>query len=156
MPSFRKLSPAEVAALDRPPIGARAEIARMYDAYLADFAVGEYGRADLLDGERRTLVRQRLQAAARRRGVVLHFRFGPGPLIFQVAAVPVCSVPPSQEPSASISIAPAGADRRSPRPPRPPRQRQSAAERYRDVLPRWMRTGQHGSRQNGRTKRRPR
>src|SRR5690349_20827682 len=120
MPSFRKLSAAEVAALDLLPVGARAEIARTYDAYLADFAVGGYGRAELLDGERRTLVRQRLQAAARRRGAVLRFRFGPGPLIFQVAAAPASSVPPSQEPSAPISIAPASVDRRSPRPPRPP------------------------------------
>jgi hypothetical protein len=38
MPSFRKLSAAETAVLEQPPIGARAELAREYDAYLAEFA----------------------------------------------------------------------------------------------------------------------
>lgn len=35
MPSFRKLSPAEIAALDRPPVGARVEIARTYNTLIA-------------------------------------------------------------------------------------------------------------------------
>ncbi|MBC8159932.1 MAG: hypothetical protein H7Z42_01825 [Roseiflexaceae bacterium] len=47
-------------------------------------------------------------------------------------------------------------DGRRQRPPRPLRPRQTATERYRDLLPRWMRSGQHGGRPNGIPKRRPR
>jgi len=97
MPAFRKVSPVEIAARDQPPIGARAEIAREYDTYLASFAAGDYGRAELFNGERRALVRQRLQAAARRRGLALRFRSGPGPLTFHVAAAPAISATPPQK-----------------------------------------------------------
>lgn len=96
MPSFRKLSPAEVAALDLRPASARAVIALAYDDYLAAFAVGDYGRAALLDGEHRAVVRRHLQAAARRRGLALRFRSGPGPLTFHVAALPAISATPSR------------------------------------------------------------
>jgi hypothetical protein len=156
MPSFRKLSPAEIAALDQPPIGARAEIARVYDAYLAEFVIGDYGRVELVDGERRVIVRRRLQAAAKRRGLALRFRSGPGPLTFRVAAAPLLSATPSQEPLVAASVAAPVTNRRSQRPPRPPRRRQTAAERYRDVLPRWMREGQPGGRPPDTAKRRPR
>jgi hypothetical protein len=156
MPTFRKLSPAEIAALDQPRIGARAEIARAYDESLADFAAGDYGRAELVDGERRTTVRRRLQAAARRRGLALRFRSGPGPLTFNVAAAPLISAPPPQEIVVAAPVTTSVADQRLPRPPRPPRRRQTAAERYHDVLPRWMRRGQPGGRRNSTAKRRPR
>ncbi len=155
MPSFRKVSPAEIAALAQPPAGARAEIAREYDEYLASFAVGDYGRAALFDGERRELVRQRLQAAARRRGLALRFRSGPGPLTFHVTAAPEMRPSP---PHAPVEVPPVTApviDGRLQRPPRPPR-RQTATERYRELLPRWMREGRQGSRPNGTAKRRPR
>jgi hypothetical protein len=56
MPSFRKLRPDEIAALDQPAIDTSAEITRAYDAYLADFALGDYGRAELVDGERRAVL----------------------------------------------------------------------------------------------------
>lgn len=151
MPSFRKVSPAEIAALNQPLIGARAAIARAYNAYLADFVAGDYGRA-----ARRALVRQRLQAAAHRRGLALRFRSGPGPLTFHVMAALAISAPPPHEIVAATPLAAPTADSRPPRPPRPPRRRQTAAERYHDVLPRWMRAGQHGSRPNGTAKRRPR
>ncbi len=87
MPSFRKLAGPEVTALDQPPPGARAQVAREYDAYLAGFAAGDYGRAELREGERRARVRRRLQAAARRRGLTLRFRPGPGPLTFRIEAI---------------------------------------------------------------------
>jgi hypothetical protein len=48
MPSFRKLSSAEVDALDHHPVGIRAEIAQTYDAYLVDFVVGNHGRSGWL------------------------------------------------------------------------------------------------------------
>jgi len=155
MPQFRKLSAAETAALEQPSIGARAEIAQEYDAYLADFAIGDYGRVALYDGERRTVVRQRLQTAARRRGFALCFRSGPGALTFRVAATPVISSTPPQEPVEAARMAAPMAGRLPQRPPRPPH-RQTAAERYHAVLPRWMREGQSPDRRNAAAKRRPR
>ena len=156
MPSFRKLSPAEVAALDLRPASARVVIALAYDDYLAAFEVGDYGQAALIDGERRAVVRQRLQAAARRRGLALRFRSGPGPLTFHVAPAPAISATPPREIVAATPVGAPTTDSRPPRPPRPPRRRQTAAERYHDVLPRWMRAGQQESRPNGTAKRRPR
>lgn len=82
MPSFRKLSEAEIPA-NPPTLSARAQVAQMYDALLADFVIGAYGRVELVDGERRTAVRSRLHAAARRRGLALRFRPGPGPGCYQ-------------------------------------------------------------------------
>jgi len=75
MPSFRKLNPDEIAAAQR-PISDRALVAQQYDALLVDFVIGEYGRAELVDGERRDIVRSRLHAAARWRGLALRFRPG--------------------------------------------------------------------------------
>ena len=156
MPSFRKLRPDEIAALDQPTVGARAEIARVYDAYLADFVIGDYGQAEMAAGERRAVVRQRLHSAAQRRGLALRFRSGPGPLTFHVTAAPAISATPSQKIVAAAPVTTSVADQRLQRPPRPPRRRQTAVERYHDVLPRWMRAGQQGGRQNGTAKRRPR
>ena len=73
MPSVRKLSGAEIAALHQPSLSERAQRVREYDAYVADFVAGDYGRVELAAHERRTLVRGRLQAAARRRGLALRF-----------------------------------------------------------------------------------
>ena len=132
MPLLRKLTPSEIAALHQPTVGPRAAIALAYDAYLAGFAAGDTGRAELLDGERRVIVRRQLQAAARRRGLVLRFRSGPGPLTFRVEALPaVVEAAPAEEP---VAAPPRGAVSR-----RPSRRRPTAAERYREVLPRWMR-----------------
>ncbi len=156
MPAFRKMSPAEIAVFDQPSLGPRAQVAQEYDAYLAGFAAGDYGQAALIDSERRAVVRRRLQAAARRRGLALRFRSGPGPLTFHVMVAPEIHPP---QPLPSIQAAPVTApvtDGRLQRPPRPPRRRQTAAERYHDMLPRWMRAGQQGSRPNGTAKRRPR
>src|SRR6266540_80671 len=94
MPSFRKLSGAEIAALEQPPLSERAQAVREYNTYVADFAAGDYGRVELAAGERRTVVRSRLQAAARRRGLALRFRPGPNPaLIFRVEAAPPLARP---------------------------------------------------------------
>jgi hypothetical protein len=141
MPRFRKLSEAEVAALRSPPLGARAQVAREYDTYVADFATGDYGRAELAAGGRRAVVRGQLQAAARRRGLVLRFRSGPGPLTFRVEAAPPSLARPAPRPAAGADQRTGGAARRDPVPPRPPRRRPTAAERYHEVLPRWMRSG---------------
>ena len=57
MPSFRKLNPDETAAADQRTLSVRAQIAQEYDAYLADLAIGDYGRAEPTQGERRNIVR---------------------------------------------------------------------------------------------------
>jgi len=145
MPSLRKLSEAEIAALEQPRIGARAQVAREYDEYLADFALGEYGRAELIDGEQRNTVRRRLHAAARRRGLALRFRPGPGPLTFRVEAVPIVETVPAVD--AALAAAPAAP------PLRPSHRRETPAERYREVLPRWMREGQPPGRREGSNRR---
>lgn len=144
MPRLCKLSAAEAAALEQPSNGDRAQVAREYDAYVAGFAIGDYGRAELHEGERRNLVRQRLQAAARRRGLALRFRSGPGPLTFRVDTAPALTVAtprPAQE-SVGAPLVDARRDPAPPRPHPPTRRRPTAAERYREVLPRWMRDGQ--------------
>ncbi len=143
MPHFRKLSAAESAALAQSTAGARAQIAQQYDAYLADVAIGEYGRAELNDDERRGSVRQRLHAAARRCGLALRFRAGPGSLTFCVEAVQVMDVTPTVDASSAAAPHP------------PPRQLRhpTATERYDAVLPRWMRAGQPPGRR-GESKRR--
>jgi hypothetical protein len=156
MPRFRRLGEAEIAALNQPSLGARAQVAREYDAYIADFVIGDYGRTELHEGERRDTVRRQLQAAAKRRGLVLRFHSGHGPLTFRVEAAPAVASPtPPLEP---VRVAPVAAQRdeatiREPAPPRPPRRRPTAAERYHEVLPRWMREGQAPGRR-GESKRR--
>jgi hypothetical protein len=146
MPHFRKLIPTEAAAEEQRSPGARAAVTQAYDKLLAGFAFCDYRRVELHAGERRPVVRQRLQAAAKRRGLALRFRSGPGPLIFHVDAAPaLVETAPAEEPVAAPLV---GAVSR-----RPSRRRPRAAERYSDVLPRWMREGE----QSGpRDKRRPR
>jgi hypothetical protein len=143
MPSFRRLSAAEIAALEQDSLGARAKVAQIYDTYLVDFAVGDYGRAELAAGERRSVVRERLHAAAGRRGLALRFRPGPSKaLIFHVEAAPPALVLPAPPVAASAQRRDNVAGPRDIPPPRPRRRRESAAERYHAVLPRWMREGQ--------------
>ena len=95
MPTFRKVDPIEIEP-KLPPLSKRSQVTREYATYLDGFAAGDYGRAALFDGERRALVRQRLQAAARRRGLALRFRSGPGPLTFMMCCPAGCG-PGSQE-----------------------------------------------------------
>ena len=153
MPRFRKLNAAEIAALEQRPPGARAQVAREYDAYVADFAAGDYGRVELAAHEQRKVVRVRLHAAARRRGLVLRFRPGPSKaLIFRVEAAPPLARP-TPPPAAGANQRRGGPARRDGEPPRPPRRRQTATERYHEVLPRWMREGQQIGRHDGRKRR---
>lgn len=82
----------------------------LYDSILADYAVGDYGEAVLDEGENRLTVRNRMKAAATRRGIGINFRRTQGDLIrFQiiehsngaVAAAPVEPPPAAPEPVAS-------------------------------------------------------
>lgn len=144
MPSLRKLDPTEVAALIKPALRPRAQVAQEYDAYLADFAAGDQGRAELHEGELRQVVRNRLQAAARRRGFELRFRPSrSATLIFRIE-----DRPPVAEPQ-QVTLPPAPpleqpaniAKQRRERRPAPKREQ---AGRYDAMLPRWMRGGGTG------------
>jgi hypothetical protein len=124
MPSLRKLSEAEIATLEQSAPGSRAHVAREYDEYLAGFAIGGYGHVELHD-ERRDVVRARLHAAARRRGLALRFRPGPGvAMIFYVVAAPVVA------PVAAVDQRRDEVARREPTPQRSPRRRCTAAPRW--------------------------
>ena len=93
MPEVRKLRPAEVETLERKPTSQRRQIEEQYDALLRDYALGEYGEALLEADEKRLTVRNRLRAAAARRGVGLAFkRSGADLLRFQVTT-PTASAP---------------------------------------------------------------
>jgi hypothetical protein len=158
MPHFRKLSAAEIAALKQPKLGSRAQLARTYDGYLSDFAVGDYGQVELGPEERRGVVRSQLHAAAARRGLALRFRPGPrAALIFRVTPPQrPRQAPPDlvqQTPAPRTDVPPSEPAGRAARPR--PRPRQTASERYQTVLPRWMR-GKEPSGQQERGKRRRR
>ena len=85
MPQVRKLTSAEVQTLEYKPTGQRKLIAEQYDAILSDYATGEYGEAALDPDENRLTVRNRLRAAAVRRGLEIDFRRTNGDFIrFQI------------------------------------------------------------------------
>jgi hypothetical protein len=85
MPQIRKLTPSEVQMLEYKPTGQRKLIEEQYDAILSDYAAGEYGEAALEPDENRLTVRNRLRAAAVRRGLGIDFRRTNGDFIrFQI------------------------------------------------------------------------
>lgn len=74
MPQMRKLAPDEVKALENKGKGQRKLIEEQYDAILSEYVNGDYGEAYLEPGENRLTVRNRLRAAAKRRGFDTKFR----------------------------------------------------------------------------------
>ena len=68
MPSVRKLEPEEVRAIENRGKGPRKLIEEQYDELLREYNPGDYGEADLDPEENRVTVRNRLKAAAARRG----------------------------------------------------------------------------------------
>jgi hypothetical protein len=85
MPQVRKLAPEEVQTIENKGKGTRKLTEEQYDAILADYEVGEYGEAVLDKGENRLTVRNRLKAAATRRGLGITFRRTNGDLLrFQI------------------------------------------------------------------------
>jgi hypothetical protein len=85
VPQIRKLTPSEVQTLEYKPTGQRKLIEEQYDAILSDYAAGEYGEAALEPHEKRLTVRNRLHAAAVRRGLEIDFRRTSGDFIrFQI------------------------------------------------------------------------
>jgi hypothetical protein len=81
MPQVRKLDPEEIKAYQDKGKGTRKITEEQYDAFLADYEIGEFGEATLDEGENRLTVRNRMKAAATRRGIGLNFRRTTGDLI---------------------------------------------------------------------------
>src|SRR5207253_6338461 len=102
MPTFRKLSPAEVHTLEYTGTSQRKQVEAEYDAILRPFAPGDYAQVELEGDEKRLTVRNRLTAAATRSGVTLHFlRTAPPTLRFRVGgAQEVADVPEADGASA--------------------------------------------------------
>lgn len=73
MPTVRKLSQDEVRTLERKTLGVRKAIEAEYDALLKEYNAGDYGIAELEEGEQRLTVRNRLKAAASRRSLAIAF-----------------------------------------------------------------------------------
>lgn len=81
MPTVRKLSPEEVQTIEYKGKGVRKITEEQYDSFLADYQVGDYGEAELGPEEKRLTVRNRLKAAAGRRGLYLHFNRTSGNIV---------------------------------------------------------------------------
>lgn len=76
MPSVRKLTVEEVEALEvkqNKGSNARSEIAQQYDQFLIEFGPNEHGEVELEEGDNKLNIRNRLRAAAERRGLKLEF-----------------------------------------------------------------------------------
>jgi hypothetical protein len=111
MPNFRKLDPEEIKTIENKGKGLRKQTEELYDAILADYEAGDYGEAVLDEGENRLTVRNRMKAAATRRGIDINFRRTQGDILrFQViehsngASAAVVEEPPpvvASEPPAS-------------------------------------------------------
>ena len=81
MPQLRKLSPDEVQQIENKGKGVRKITEEQYDTFLSDYAVGDYGEAELNEDEKRLTVRSRLKAAAKRRNVDIEFKRTQGNVI---------------------------------------------------------------------------
>ena len=81
MPTMRKLTAEEVQALQDKGKGPRKLVEEQYDAILGDYEVGDYGEAELEPDEKRLTVRNRLRAAAHRRGLAIEFKRTTGDLV---------------------------------------------------------------------------
>jgi hypothetical protein len=117
MPQVRKLAPEEVQTIENKGKGQRKLTEEQYDAFLRDYAVGDYGEALLDEGEKRLTVRNRLKAAAGRRNVGIEFRRTTGDLIrFKIAAQSDGKAEPVELPAVVSSEPPAPVKRKGGRP----------------------------------------
>jgi hypothetical protein len=115
MPTVRKLAPEEVHTIENKGKGQRKLTEEQYDRFLAEYEAGDYGVAELDEDEKRLTVRNRLKAAATRRGYGIEFKRTNGNIIrFKVlsgngraAEQPVAREPePEPEPMSIASDAP--------------------------------------------------
>ena len=114
MPSVRKLTPEETQQLEDNGKGTRKLTEERYDRAIANFGVGDYGELIPDVGENRLTSRNRLKAAAARRGLSLTFIRTTGEAMrFKVdentdngAAKPVRRVPEPQPEPEPAPVAP--------------------------------------------------
>lgn len=122
MPQVRKLTPDEVYALENKGKGTRKLTEELYDTILSDYAIGDYGEADLEPGDNRLTVRNRLKAAAKRRGVGIDFRRTNGNLLRFRIVEPSANgngvAKPARKAAEPAPPPPAPAKRKSGRPPK--------------------------------------
>jgi hypothetical protein len=119
MPTVRKLLPEEVQTVENKGKGVRKRTAEQYDQFLSDYEVGDYGEAELEEEEKRLTVRNRLRAAAGRRGLDLYFSRIRGDTIrFKVISGDDqrVALEPEPEPIAVASDTPPSTKRRGGRP----------------------------------------
>ena len=74
MPRVRKMSIEEAREIGNKGKGKRKLAKEEYDQFIADFGSGDYGEVLLEAGDHRLTVRNRLKAAAKRRGLGIIFR----------------------------------------------------------------------------------
>ncbi len=89
MPTVRKMTEQEVQKLNNKneSKAQRKLVEEEYDAILSDYDEGDYGEVTLDSSDIRLTVRNRLKAAARRRGVDIYFRRTNGmTLLFKIVA----------------------------------------------------------------------
>lgn len=87
MPSVRKLSADEVRTIEGKVKGQRKLVEELYDQIMQEYNEGDYGEAELEPNENRITVRNRLKAAAARRGLALEFKRTKGDILrFKVVA----------------------------------------------------------------------
>ena len=119
MPQVRKLDPEEVKAFQDKGKGQRKITEEQYDAFLADYEVGEYGEGTLDEGENRLTVRNRFKAAAARRGIGIIFRRTSGDLIrFQIVEQSTANAPKASRKAAAPPPPPEPVKRKGGRPKR--------------------------------------
>ena len=98
MPTVRKLSQDEVRTIENKGKGLRKLIEEEYDMFLGDYDVGDYGEAELTSDEKRLTVRNRLKAAAKRRGVSIDFKRTQGNILrFKIVPNTVVAAAPSPQ-----------------------------------------------------------
>ena len=78
MPSVRKMSIEEATEIWNKGKGKRKLAKGEYDLFIADFESGDYGEVLLESSDNRLTVRNRLKAAAKRRGLGILFRRAQG------------------------------------------------------------------------------
>jgi hypothetical protein len=77
----------EMPSIEYKGVGVRKQTELLYDSILADYEVGDYGEAMLDAEDNRLTVRNRLKAAATRRGLGVEFRRTSGDLLrFKIVA----------------------------------------------------------------------
>jgi hypothetical protein len=100
MPTVRKLSDDEVRTIENKVKGLRKLIEEEYDIFVRDYEVGDYGEAELNSEEKRLTVRNRLKAAAKRRGLSIDFKRTQGNVLrFKVGPAQEEAPPPPPPPT---------------------------------------------------------